>query len=269
MLTKQLISLSMSSFICGMQNKNLKIKLGLPLLIVLTLGGVKGNAQTAIAYVSSEAIVERLPQAIEARSKLATMQSKWLQEIRELQDKINKLRKEIDENRLLWSNQERSEKEGGLRDLEAALTSYRGDKFGPNGEFEQLYGQLMAPVLDIVIVAIQAEAEEQKFDYVFDKSSRGLPMLFANPDRDITLAVLKRLGVEVDASELEKREEKPNRLLPESFPVQLGTDGNSTISLDPKVTLPQSVRNGAPPEDPIELNPNQLLPEKKEESDPR
>lgn len=269
MPTKQSISLLKSSFISGMGSKKLQIRLGLLLPVVFTFAGAGAGAQTTIAYVSSEAIIERLPQAIEARGELGTMQAKWLQEIRRLEEKIITLRREIEQNRLLWSNQERSDKEGQLRDLEASLASYRAEKFGPGGEFERLYGQLMAPVLDIVMVAVQAEAEEQEYDYVFDKSSRGLPMLFADPDRDITLAVLKRLGVEVDASELEKREEKPSRLLPESFPVDIGVDGNSPISLDPNLTLPQTVRNGTPVEEKVESNPNALLPEKEEESDPR
>ena len=270
MLTRQSTSLSMSNSTSGMGSKKLQFRLGLTLPIVfLLVAGGKGVAQTTVAYVSSDAIIQHLPQAIEARSKLGTMQSKWLQEIRDMQQKVMALRKSIEDNRLLWSNQERSEKEGELRNAESALTAYRAEKFGPNGEFERLYSQLMSPVLDIIVVGIQAEAEAQKYDYVFDKSSRGMPMLYANPERDITLAVLKRLGVEIDPSELEKREDKPVRLLPESFPVQIGADGNSTISLDPKIVPPDAIQNGIQMEQNVELNPNQLLPENKQESDPR
>ncbi len=232
------------------------------------------SAQT-IGYISSDAIFQHLPQAVEARANLGSMQAKWLQEIKRLEDKIRLLRRDLDENRLLLSAQERANKEGALRDAEAVLASYRAEKFGPNGEFERSYRELMAPIIDLVIVAVNAEAEVKKYDYVFDKSSRGLPMLFANPEHDLTLDVLKRLGVEVDASELETRTDKPKNLLPESFPVQLSVDNNSTISLDPNVSLPTSVNNGGEIQiqGTIEPNPNELLdPEenkKSEESDPR
>ena len=199
------------------------------------------------------------------------------------------MRREIEEKRLLWSSQERSTKEGELRDLEAALATLRNNKFGPNGEFERLYQELMAPVLDLMMVAVQAEAEAQKYDYVFDKSSRGMPMLYSAAQHDITLAVLDRLGVEVDASELEARPEKKNSILPENFPVQLEVDGKSPISLDPgnSSMSPQfnpsvKVENGTqtnpsemttPPvqqERKVETNPNELLdPDEREEGDPR
>ena len=242
--------------------------------VVFLFGSATLSAQN-IAYISSDAIFERLPQAIEARAALGASQAEWLQEIKRFETTIDKLRKDLEENRLLLSTQERATKEGKLRDAEAELSAYRSDKFGPNGEFERTYQQSMAPIIDLVMVAVNAEAEDQEYDFVFDKSSRGLPMLFANPEHDLTLSVLKRLGVEIDASELETKVDKPKSLLPESFPVQLGVDPNSTISLDPSVSLPTSTNNNGKVEiqENIELHPNELLePEenkKSEESDPR
>lgn len=221
-----------------------------------------GPAATAqkVGYIASDAIFERLPQAIEARSKLAEMQGKWSREIRLMEDKAGKLREDIERNRLLWSAQERTQNEAELRDIEAELASYRAKKFGPNGEFETEYRTLMAPVIELVSVAVTAEAEAQEYDFVLDKSSRGLPMLFANPDYDLTLAVLKRLGVTVDASELEAREKEKFQLLPDKLPINLGEKAN--IQIEPQVNttakfpavnaeLPQSAK--------VEADPNNLL----------
>jgi hypothetical protein len=71
-------------------------------------------------------------------------------------------------------------------------------KFGPNQEFDRQQGDIMGPVIDKVWKAIDDEARAQKYDFVFDKSSRGVGMVYANPTHDLTWAVLKRLGVEVE-----------------------------------------------------------------------
>lgn len=257
------------STICGAADNNaarflLRLVLwGLALAGGLFLSTAAPASAQKVAYVASTAIFDRLPQAIDARNKLAEMQSRWSREMKEMEDQVMVLRSEIDKNRLLWSEQERNEKTGALRDVEAKLADFRAKKFGPNGEFETQYQQLMAPVIEIVSLAVTAEAEAQEYDFVFDKSSRGLPMLFANPEYDLTYAVLKRLGVEVDPSELEVRKEEPLQLLPNSLPINIGNGGiNSALHLDPAVSVPagngklnMEMQQSAK----IEANPNLLL----------
>lgn len=277
MWIQNLISPLRFSTICDVADKNAVLRRALRpgLLGLLVVGGALLSASVAsaqkVAYVASTAIFERLPQAVEARNKLAEMQGKWTREIREMENQAMVLRSDIDRNRLLWSEQERNQKTGELRDVEAKLADFRSKKFGPNGEFETQYQQLMAPVIEIVSLAITAEAEAQEYDFVFDKSSRGLPMLFANPDYDLTYAVLKRLGVEVDPSELQEREKKPMQLLPSSLPINIGDGGiNAAARLDPSVSVPAGngqlnleMQQSAK----VEANPNLLLnpaPEQKE-----
>ena len=277
MWIQNLISPLRFSTICDVADNNAVLRRALRpgLLGLLVAGGVLLSASVAsaqkVAYVASTAIFERLPQAVEARNKLAEMQGKWTREIKEMENQAMVLRSDIDRNRLLWSEQERNQKTGELRDVEAKLADFRSKKFGPNGEFETQYQQLMAPVIEIVSLAITAEAEAQEYNFVFDKSSRGLPMLFANPDYDLTYAVLKRLGVEVDPSELQEREKKPMQLLPSSLPINIGDGGiNAAARLDPSVSVPAGngqlnleMQQSAK----VEANPNLLLnpaPEQKE-----
>lgn len=245
-------------------------------MLALLSAGPAATAQK-IGYIASEAIFERLPQAIEARAKLAEMQGKWSREISQLEQKVLKLREDIERNRLLWSAQERTQNEGELRDAEAELASYRAKKFGPNGEFETEYRTLMAPVVELVSVAVTAEAQAQEYDFVLDKSSRGLPMLFSNPDYDLTYDVLKRLGVEVDASELEARDEKNFQLLPDKLPINIGNGANIQVEPEVKATTPFPAVNAELPQSNQfgGGNPNNLIapapaedPEKESE-DPR
>ncbi len=231
----------------------------IPFLLLGAVTCADGLQAQGVAYISSEEIFLRLPKAIEARTKLGEMQAKWMNEIQSLERRAILLRDEIETNRLLWSRQERTKKEGELRDIEGELQSIRSSKFGPGGEFEQLYQELMEPVVRIVMVAVRAEAEASGYDYVLDKSSRGLPVLFANPDHDLTYDVLVRLGVDVDESELKEREEERLQLLPESLPVEISTDIPQTLSPNP--------RGRVSPPTPEREDANELLRPENEEPD--
>lgn len=191
---------------------------------IVLLPGLAG-AQT-VAFVSTEAIFERLPQAVEARDRLGRKQAEWLNEISTLERTVIERQKEIELNRLLWSPQERDRKETELRDLVAQLDILRRTKFGPNGEFETLYSSLMEPIIDVVMAAVRAEAAEMGYDFVFDKSTRGLPLLVANPDHDLTYGVLTRLGVDVDPSELKEREPEGGLVIPNLGPLKVGIDSS-------------------------------------------
>ncbi|MEO6047710.1 MAG: OmpH family outer membrane protein [Candidatus Kapaibacterium sp.] len=171
----------------------------LGVLLTLFCAAVTAQAQTKIGFVASEAILDKLPDAKNARAKLTDLQSGWMREIQRQEQDIDRARTEMQANRLLWSAQEKRDAESRLADLEMKLNSFRNSKFGPKQEFERQQSDLMGPVMEKIAKAIEDEAKAQKYDYVFDKSSRGMPMLFANPANDITWQVLKRLGV--DASD--------------------------------------------------------------------
>jgi outer membrane protein len=214
--------------------------LGIAVLGLAAPGTVALAQKTA--YVASEEIMNRLPDVKDARARIAETQATWLREIQAQETEIAKMRAEMESNRLLWSSQERRDAEGRLRDAEQKLSQFRASKYDVGGEYEKLHNEALTPLYDKVFAAIADEAKAQKYDFVFDKSSRGLPMLYASPDFDLTAAVLRRLGVKLDPSELEEgfgpatdgggrgprrgrpAEEDPNKALDETS----GTSGTST-----------------------------------------
>ncbi len=181
---------------------NRAIVLGLAaVILVLVAAGTPLHAQK-VAIVASEAIFDRLPDAKTARSKLAEMHTTWMREIQRQETEIQRLQGDIQANRLLWSTQEQQDAQARLADMESKLSTYRTSKYGANGEFERTQTELMGPIQDKVSKAIDEEAKSQKYDIVLDKSSRATLVLYVNPSYDITYQVLKRLGVEVPASDM-------------------------------------------------------------------
>lgn len=193
------------------------------------------------AYVASEEILGRMTEVKDARAKLAETQATWMREIQQQELEIARQRSEMEANRLLWSVQERRDAESRLKELEQKLTKFRSSKYDKGGEYETMHGEMLTPLYDRVFAAINEEAKAQKYDFVFDKSSRGMPMLFANPDYDLTYAVLKRLGVTVEAPE----------------------EGTDTTSTDPTAEDGASPRRGRRPAE----DPNTVLDPIKEEPD--
>jgi outer membrane protein len=169
---------------------------------MLLLASASPMLAQKVGYVASEAILARLPEVRAARARLAELQATWTREIQRQEAEIAALRQESETNRLLWSAQERREADSKLRDQEAKLSSFRSTKYGTEGEYEREHAQLMKPVFERLWKAIEEEARAQKVDIVLDKSSRGMSMLYANPEYDLTFAVLQRLGIKIDPSEM-------------------------------------------------------------------
>jgi outer membrane protein len=235
------------------------------LLVVIALAGValllvsspqQAYAQARVAYVASEAILDRLPDAKVVRTKLSELQTGWLREIARQEGEVARVRADMQTNRLLWSAQEKRDAEARLADLESKLAAFRSAKFGPKGEYEKSQQEMMGPVVERVAKAIEEEGRSQKFDYVLDKSNRGLGILYANPSYDLTIAVLKRLGVDVTdipappiptsdpASEQNARRNRTRRDVPVNEEVP--KDPNQVLQPPPVDPLPPSGETNDP-----------------------
>ena len=59
------------------------------------------RAQSKIGFVASDAILDRLPDAKNARAKLTELQSGWMREIQRMEGEIDKAKAELQSNRLL------------------------------------------------------------------------------------------------------------------------------------------------------------------------
>ena len=68
------------------------------------------NAQK-IGYVASQTIRDKFPEAQQAEQRLQTMVDNWKRELEDQQKVINELDLEIKKNRLIWTDQEKIEKE--------------------------------------------------------------------------------------------------------------------------------------------------------------
>ncbi|MEZ4853274.1 OmpH family outer membrane protein [Flavobacterium sp.] len=159
-----------------------------------------------IAYIDMDYILSKVSSYAEANNQLEQKAVKWKQEIEVKKAEIDKLKEALNTERALLTKELINEREEEITFLEQELLEYQEKKFGVQGDLIVQKTTLVKPVQDQVFNAIQDIAEQQKYDFVFDKSS-DLTMLFANQRHDISDKVIRII------SRTEKREELTKKQL--------------------------------------------------------
>jgi outer membrane protein len=157
--------------------------LGLPVVVA---------QQVKIGHVSSEAILKELPDAQDAQRQLDALVVEWQNELQKMQQEWQRKFDEYDKRKLIMTEQRRADTERELQALDRRIAEFRNQKFGQNGDLFNKQNELMKPVQDRVFKAIQEVAQEEGYDYVFDKSGEIL-MMYANEKNDLTAKVLAKL----------------------------------------------------------------------------
>lgn len=80
---------------------------------------------------------------------------------------------------------------------EQEIEQFRLRHFGPEGELFQQQEQLMRPLQERILEAIDEVATSEGYDYIFDKSG-DLIFLFTRDQYDVSLFVLEELGIDTE-----------------------------------------------------------------------
>jgi outer membrane protein len=162
------------------------------LALLLVLCWVAVPAQTKIAHINSEAIMQALPEAIDAQKSLDGLVAQWEGELQKMQADWKRKFDEYDKRKLILTEQVRADQERELRDLDQKVSEYRNRKFGQNGELFQKQNEVMKPIQNKMFQVLEDIAREDGYDYILDKSGEVL-LLYASEKRDLTQKVLTRM----------------------------------------------------------------------------
>jgi outer membrane protein len=163
-------------------------------LAILFLTGIT-SAQLKIGYVDSNTILDKLPDAQDARKRLDAMVQEWQAEINKMEQEWKTKYNDYDRRKLVLTDAARAELEGDLIKLEQQIIDYRDKRFGTNGELFVKQEEIMKPIQNRIFNVIQAIALEDDLDYVFDRSG-DIMLLYARERHDLTARVLERLNIE-------------------------------------------------------------------------
>jgi outer membrane protein len=164
----------------------------IPVIFLLVIIPGLSYGQMKIGYVDSDAIMDKLPDAQDAKQKLDVLVQEWQGELNKIENTWKTKYDDYEKRKLIMTDQSRAELEAELVKLEKQISDYREKKFGTNGEMFQKQDELMKPVQNKVFSAIKEVAQEEDYDYVFDRSGDIL-LLYAKDKYDITVKVLNKL----------------------------------------------------------------------------
>lgn len=164
------------------------------LVLVLLMAAAPSIAwtQSKIGHINSEAIMQALPEAVDAQKSLDALVAQWETELQKRQSEWKKRFDEYDKKKLILTDQARADAERELRDLDQGIIEFRDKKFGQNGELFQKQEEIMKPIQNKLFQVLEDIAKEDEYDYVFDQSGDIL-LLYANEANDLTQQVLSRM----------------------------------------------------------------------------
>ncbi len=165
-------------------------------LIICLVISAPAAAQDKLAYVDSEYIYSQYPEFATAQQQLDRKTDEWTQDLEFRQTEIDDLFRDYQARELLYTQDERQRRQEEIMLAEEDLASRRMQYFGPEGELYRLQDQLLRPIQEKVLIAIEAIAQAEGYDYVFDRSGDYV-FLYTDERYDISDEVLRELGIDV------------------------------------------------------------------------
>jgi len=165
----------------------------LALILFFVCGAFLSSMAQRFVYVDSEYILKHIPEYNSAQKQLDALSDQWQKEVDLKFADIEKLYKAYQADQVLLTDDMRKRREAEIVEKEKQAKEFQRQKFGFEGELFQQRSRLIKPIQERVANAVQALAEDQQLDVVFDKGS-DVTMLYANARLDRSNEVITRLG---------------------------------------------------------------------------
>lgn len=154
-------------------------------------------AQQRLGHVDSEYILSRTPEYENVQQQVDRLAQQWRSELEDRRRQLDEMFREYQARELLYTQEERQRKREDIVRAEEDLERLRMRYFGPEGELFQQQDNLMRPIQERVLAAIEDVATREGYDYVFDRKGEFL-FMYAREQYDLSDAVLAELGIDID-----------------------------------------------------------------------
>ncbi len=155
------------------------------------------QAQQRIGHVDSEYLLSRTPEFTNVQQQVDRLAQQWREELEEERRALDELFREYQARELLYTQEERQRRRDDIVRAEEELERLRMRYFGPEGELFQQQDNLVRPIQERILEAIEIVAAREGYDYVFDRKGDFL-FMYAREQYDLSDAVLAELGIDVD-----------------------------------------------------------------------
>ncbi|MGB0649544.1 MAG: OmpH family outer membrane protein [Rhodothermales bacterium] len=168
-------------------------------LVFVTLAAGMAQAQQKIGYIDSDYILNNMPDYATIQQQLDRMAQTWQTELDEAKAELDDKFREYQARELLYTNEERQRRRQEILQEEEDLERLRVKYFGPEGDIFLQQEQLMRPVQERILQAINTVATSEGYDYIFDSAGDFL-FMFKRDQYNLSDTVLRELGIDVEST---------------------------------------------------------------------
>ncbi|MEL6810073.1 MAG: OmpH family outer membrane protein [Bacteroidota bacterium] len=167
--------------------KNLKLLFVAALLFV---GATSVNAQSKVAHIDTQALVEAMPEMKAAQSQLEKLQKTYDAEIKSMMKEWEAKVKQYDGEAATQTEEVNLKRVEEVQGMQKNIGDYRNQALQ---DLQKKEVDLLQPILEKARTAIQKTARAQGFQYVLD-SATGNGVILAD-GTDLLASVKKELGI--------------------------------------------------------------------------
>lgn len=166
-------------------------------LMILGLSQVAWAQDQKIGFYESDYILQQIPEYEGIQQQLDLLSSQWKEEVDELEDEIQQLQEDYEAKEILYTDEIRNQKRQEIAQKKRQKEQFLAQKFGPEGEYFSRQRELLEPIQRQIFTAVRAVAQQQSFDFVFDRSG-DIYMVYANNEYNLNDDILLELGIEIE-----------------------------------------------------------------------
>ena len=163
---------------------------------LLAVCAAAAPAAQKVGYVDSEEILRQLTDYQTAQQEVDRLAQQWQSELTRMATEIEEAESDFAARELLYTDEERTGARQAIAQQRRERDLYRDKHFGPDGDLFREQQQRMRPVQERVLEAVETVAEEDGYEYVFDRAGEFL-FLYAAPKHNLSDRVLDELGVAI------------------------------------------------------------------------
>ena len=108
---------------------------------VLLFAASGSYAQSRIAFIDGTKLVKRMPEAVDAESRLDQLVNNWNKEVGDMEADLKRKRDDYDRKKLIMTDAERNAEEMEINNLKKRMQQYRREKNGAKGGIYNERGQ--------------------------------------------------------------------------------------------------------------------------------
>ena len=154
---------------------------------------VSGQRGTKVGYIDMAFILETVDEYNKASNLLDKNIENWKKEIELKKLELEQIQDQLDAERIIFTPELINDREMEIQDFASEIIRLQEKRFGPGGDMIIQRSKLMQPLQDQVMTIVKQVAEENKYDFIFDRSSTPT-MLYSTKNYDISGLVIKRIN---------------------------------------------------------------------------